>query len=361
MAASGFVNEKHGYTTAVALMGDVIADMLANGFVQKFPAVADHPFDATQLKSPYVITMEATKTVDPLNDPAGTNPQPWRVQFNIMGDQQVFMYVGTPTQLPDDGSCAVLNYVDATGTTYYWDVAGAIGAQIGTQDASGVAILTSAGVYKNTAKTDEATKGFINRPIRMGTLPNVAAAYPLAYRLVITNRGMWLGCWEDSTTTSFGVNFNWALIQRPVDRTTGATLVDGKAPVFCVNSVGGLYWQFVVRENDILKPSARRSASSNTTDSEAILNIQNQVSLSEDGKYIVTFPSRLNTARYRYPHELDMMGVTSADVVSQFSDVPLQFYGESSSRTYKALQANGTGNTGMRVLVLSNGGGISAS
>ena len=53
-----------------------------------------------------------------------------------------------------------------------------------------------------------------------------------------------------------------------------------------------------------------------------------------------------------------MIGITSADVVSQYSSVPLTVYGESSARTYKALHANGAGNTGMRVLVLQQGGGI---
>ena len=102
----------------------------------------------------------------------------------------------------------------------------------------------------------------------------------------------------------------------------------------------------------------RRRADINQADSDAIINRVNQVSLSEDGKYIVTFPARLNTTRYCYSYELDMIGITSADVVSQDIDVPINVYGESSSRIYKAMHATGINNTGMRVLVLTEGGGI---
>lgn len=204
--------------------------------------------------------------------------------------------------------------------------------------------------------TDSITKGFINRTKRIGGAN--AEAYPMSYRLVITNRGFWLGVWEESTTQEGSKYFNWILVQRPVDRTTGAVIVDGKAPVFCVNAVGGKFWKFVVRESDIMRPSTRVDAAVDSEDAEAILNIENQVSLSEDGKYIITFPSRLNTSRYRYPHELDIMATTSADVVSQNTSVELTVYGEAEARIYRALHANGAANTGMRVMILEEGGGI---
>ena len=204
---------------------------------------------------------------------------------------------------------------------------------------------------------DDPTKCLINRSLRMaGANLNT---YPMSYRLVITPRGIWMGVWEDSTTQETSTFFNWFLVQRPVDRTSGTVLTTGKAPVFCVNSIGGKFWKFIVRERDIFRPSSRLQADIDLEDSEAILNTVEQVSLSEDGKYIVTFPSRLNTSRYRYPHELDMIATTSADVVSQNSDVPLTVYGESAARNYRALHANGTANTGMRLLIIQQGGGVS--
>jgi hypothetical protein len=216
---------------------------------------------------------------------------------------------------------------------------------------------TVTGSVDQTNSNDDTTKGFINRIKRIGT--SNPEAFPMTYRLVISNRGVWLGIWEEATTQEGSRYFNWVLVQRPVDRVTGATVVDGKAPVFCVNAVGGKFWKFVVREMDIMRPSARIQADLDTEDSEAILNSANQVSLSEDGKYIITFPSRLNTSRYRYPHELDMIASTSADVVSQNTDVDITVYGESTARKYKALHANGPANTGMRLMVLSKGGSIS--
>lgn len=331
----GFVVERNGYTTAGALVRAVIADMIANGFVKKFPT-GDIPSTGTEL---FRATLEAGPNVDPLN-----STQPWRVTFDLLHAQRLMVYVATPTQLTDDGKVATELGSSATVAT---DIIGGVG------DALGSTGLTVDGTYSPT--TDDATKGLINRVVRVA---DKGPSYPLSYRLVITPRGFWLGVWEEAVSTETASFFNWMLVQRPVDRVTGTVLTTGKAPVFCVNAVGGKYWQFTVRETDITRPGKRRPADSNTNDSEQVLNTKNQVSLSEDGKYIVTFPSRLNTSRYRYPHELDIIGITSADVVSQYSDVPLRFYGEPSDRVYMALHANGGTNVGMRILILKTGGGI---
>lgn len=360
---AGFVVERHGYSTAAEMLKDIITDMLANGFTQ-ITSATQTTFNKATVSTPFAVTLEASGTVDPLNDTALSVKQPWRIMLETKSPsgatapEFIGAYVGTPLQL--DGKGALADRVVAGFNTFYTDIIGAVGAQMGTQaNSSSVTQTADYASYigpSNTNSGDETSKGLVNRGIRVG---KNGAGYPMSYRLVITNRGFWLGTWEDASTAETSINFNWVLVQRPVDRTTGAVLTTGKAPVFCVNGVGGSYWQFVVRESDILRPGARRTAETNTNDSEAIINSENQVSLSEDGKYIVTFPSRLNTSRYRYPHELDMIGITSADVVSQFSDVPLTVYGESAARSYKALHANTPGNTGMRVLVLQQGGGIS--
>jgi hypothetical protein len=283
---------------------------------------------------------------------------------DVAAAEVLMVYAGTPLQLDGHGAVAERS-INSSGTLLYTDIIGAIGAQVstGNQADNSITIAPTTGLasYKPLATgvgtvTDSPTKGLVNRTKRVG---NSGASYPLSYRLVINARGIWLGVWEDATTAETSASFNWFLIQRPVDRTTGAVVTTGKAPVFCVNACGGEYWQFVVRESDILRPGVRRPADVHTVDSEAILNPEEQVSLSEDGKYIVTFPSRLNTSRYRYSYELDIIGTTSADVVSQYSDVPLRVYGEGSDRSYKALHATKTGNTGMRLLVLNSGGGIS--
>jgi hypothetical protein len=365
----GYVIERHGYTTAAAMVGDVVTDMIANGFNFIWTTGGGTTFNKATAGDVYRVILEAGGDVDPLNADNVVSKQPWRVCFDVQDAQRAFVHVATPLQLTNEGIVATEKYYNESGSTSMLqsiDYLGSIGAQVGaiysTSGSSRPGIIDpTSGLYQAPTASggvpgDETTKGLIMRKVRVA---GFGASYPLSYRLAITNRGFWLGCWEAALTAESSSSFNWMLVQRPVDRTTGAVLTTGKAPVFCVSGVGGQYWQFTVRESDILRPGKRRSASENTEDSEAILNIEDQVSLSEDGKYIVTFPSRLNTSRYRYPHELDMIGITSADVVSQYSDVPLTVYGEGTPRSYKALHANGVNNTGMRILVLQQGGGIS--
>lgn len=331
---TGFVIERQGYVHAGALMADAIIDLLANGFTQVFPATPFVKPSGSALDA-YTVTLEASGAVDPLNDDAVQNKQPWRIQFDIKDAGTVGVYMGTPLQLPADGSHAKLT--DGTGKVI--DVLGSVGD-----------VMANGGIDSNNS-----AQGFINRSKRVGAN---AGTYPMTYRITVSPRGLFLATWEDANTTQTGQVFNWLLVQRPVDRTTGAVVVTGKAPLFCLNAVNGNYWKFVVRESDVLRPSLRVVADADSADSDAVINSKEQVSLSEDNKYIVTFPCRLNSGRYRYSHELDMIGVTSADVVSQFSDVPLTVYGEQTPRVYKALQANGVNNTQMRVLSLSQGGGL---
>jgi hypothetical protein len=353
----GFVVERHGYANAGDMMKDVITDMLANGFTQVLDGGVT-AFNKASVTYPLRVCMEASGDVDPLNATAVTVKQPWRVMIDVLqgtsggaAPESVFMYAATPLQLGGRNPSPERN---ANGDTTV-DIIGNVGNSL-TDELVTFTAATGAVVTKVPSGSDYPLRMFISRNQRVGT---AGAGYPLSYRLVITNRGFWLGTWEEANTAETAAGFSWVLVQRPVDRTTGAVLTTGKAPVFCVCSTGGAINQFVVRESDILRPGKRRSAIVNEIDSEAIINGQPQVALSEDGKYIVTFPSRLNTSRYRYPHELDMIGITSADVVSQFSDVPLTVYGEAQPRSYKALHSNSTANTGMRILVLQQGGGIS--
>lgn len=332
---ASYLIEKHGFANARLLAVSLIGDMIDHGFTKVYPTGAFNPLSPPV--APFTVTLEASGTVDPLNDAAILTKQPWRIVFDIKSDELVGVYLGTPLQMPPEGTYAFEK--NTAGDRI--DIIGAIGAVV---DDEGV------------LDPENPDQGWINRVERVG--PD-GVSYPLSYRLVISPRGVWFGSWEAATTTETASYFNWVLIQRPVHRDTGAVIVDGKAPVFCINKANSKFWQFVVRENDILRPGKRRIADSNTEDSEGVLNTKNQVSLSEDGKYIVTFPSRLNTSRYRYPYELDMIATTSADVVSQFTDVPLSVYSEAQPRIYTAMQASGTANTGMRLLVLKQGGGVS--
>jgi hypothetical protein len=189
------------------------------------------------------------------------------------------------------------------------------------------------------------------------TTPAQAAARPMSYRLTITPRGVVVYVWEEGVAED-GRYCSWVLVQRPVDRDTGLVLTTGKSPVFVVYSLFGVAWRFVAREMDILRPSPSVSATADSTDANWIINDKQQVAISEGNMYVTTFPSRLNTGRYAYTNVLDMICTTSADVVSEWTDVPLTVFGEANPRTYKAMTANGNYNTNMRVLVLEQGGGI---
>ena len=338
MAFNGFSVQRNGYVHVGAMMADVIDDLKTHGFTIKAPVSWTKPVGAGLDK--FQVTLEASDC-DPLNGASVENKQPWRMCIDVLNKHTVGVILGTPIQLPDAG-----------GFTY---VTGA--------DGSKMDILGSLGSIATDGRIDpeQATEGFINRSKRIGVTPGAENQAPLSYRLSVTPRGVLLICWEDATSEIQGKSFSWFLVQRPVDRTSGEVVTTGKAPVFCLHSNGGeKIFKTIVRESDVLRPTDRYDATQNVPDSEACINSVEQVSITEENKYVITFPSRLNTPRYRYTHELDMLGITSADVVSQWSDVPLTVFGESTARVYKALHANGSNNTKMRLLALVQGGGITA-
>ena len=87
-----------------------------------------------------------------------------------------------------------------------------------------------------------------------------------------------------------------------------------------------------------------------TEDGNAILNAHRQVATSEDNKYVITIPKGLNTTRYAYTHELDMIGYTSADVIGEGTEVDLPLY--EGEFKFRALAANRQRNTGMRICIV---------
>lgn len=202
---------------------------------------------------------------------------------------------------------------------------------------------------------------------------------PFSYRVTLTPRGLMFFIWIESRD-GVGNGYGWFAIQRMVDE-NGTAVTDGKAPLFAIfspNGGGGSgdisidgetfdslnapqtigIMKYVVREQDVNAPTVPHSAVTDTADSSRIINSVQQVSTSEDNKFIINFPKGLNTQRYSYPHELDLFAYTSADVISQWSETELTVYGEGSPRKYKAMNANHKNNKGMRILMLVEGGGV---
>jgi hypothetical protein len=83
-----------------------------------------------------------------------------------------------------------------------------------------------------------------------------------------------------------------------------------------------------------------------------IFNGVEQVALTEDKTYLLSFPHNLTTPRFRYTEELDMIGCTSSDVVMAGQDIQFTTYGELGPRTYRAMPANSPLNTGFRIAAL---------
>lgn len=335
---TGFVTRKSGFSSAGTLMLSVVDDLLANGFKAISPGTWAVPAD----KEKWQVTLEAGQTVDPLNPTSG-NKQPWRLRIEVYDNATAGIVVGSHLSLPDTGAQSWL--VDGA------DTAGPLGV-IGANYSNG----TGANRKPNSGNVAE---GFINRRNRvMAGALDLSTSYPMSYYLAITPRGMFLDVWEDFTTDTSSIPHAWLLVQRPVDRKTGVVVTTGKAPVFAMFSVNNQIKKIVVRESDVMRPSLAYDAASDTVNSAAIINDKEQVAISEDNKYIISFPSRLNTPRYAYTYELDMLGYTSADVVAENTLIPLRVYGEASDRKFVAMHSSGANNTKMRIVALYQGGGI---
>lgn len=344
---AGISIRRSGYTHVGELMLAVVADLTDNGFSVINPTPWVPPVDPTG-RAKFKVVLEAGKAVDPLNDPALPAKQPWRVQIEVFDKHTSGMVLGSNQSLRTDGSLSWTT----TGTTTKV-LAGPIGCVGGRYT-------------KGTTPTDKAPdptkpeEGFINRTSRVvvGT-SDISDSAPMTYYLCIAERGFVLCVWEDFTSDLGAKSVSWVVAQRPVARTDGKIVTTGKAPVFAMFSAAEKIQRFTVREADVMRPSDPVDAGVDTDYNNAIINITEQVAISEGNRYVVSFPSRLNTTRYAYTYELDMLGYTSGDVVSENTIVPLKVYNEvDPPRNYVSLLANGPNNTGMRIVALKDGGGI---
>jgi hypothetical protein len=416
--------ERGNFTDVQIMIASLVNDMQANGFkvlnINNQPNTT-HPvqLDSTVKR----LLLAPTTVVDPLAIEDGDNTapnyakrQPWRlvIEVNSQGEGSIpigndFMataargvinwYVCTPT-----------NIIDAEGN---FKVAVSRDEQKGTSRIQArCGLLTTNSVFQAPTSVD--AKSWIHKSIVAGTegqqwgdtLKDRSSfryehfgfnlnrsdenrvheqAVPLTYALSITDHGVAFMMWTEARDNT-GDRFHWWTVQRMVNKDTGATILDGKSPLFCVFSmVGGgtvagnqgdnlgfddlldarddIYY-FIVRESDVHTPTVPVTACFDTNDSTRIINVMQQVSISEENKLTLNMIKGMNTQRYSYPHELDMIAYLSGDVVSQFAEVQVQVYGEEQpagtphKRVYKALKANRMNNKGMRLLFIKSGGDI---
>lgn len=270
--------------------------------------------------------------------------------------------------------------------------------------------MTVAGVDGTDADPNDSNISMLGADLR---------AVPLSFRATTSDHGLALVIWEEGEDL-WGNKFSWFVVQRPVDPDSGKPLTNkasphmlSRCPVFCVYSIGGgqpantsnvLYretplfagnvfrsrpemaldpvtkaeyidpitgkstiddyfdaaqiYQFTVREVDVLRPSVPVLATVDTPDHKAIINGKQQVSITEGNQYVISFINDINSDRYLYKEELDMITYASADVISMWSDVTLTPYkvggtGAAISVKYKAMHANMSNNTGMRILIMT--------
>jgi len=183
------------------------------------------------------------------------------------------------------------------------------------------------------------------------------AAYPFSYDLSVTDHGFALQVNAEGLDNT-GTAFSWLVVQRGVIAETGE--VDPNSPLFAIFSAAGgqsgdpdvlnpkSIQRFVVIERDIFAATSPISAVVPSPDGIPVLNPLQQVMIAEGNKAIVLFPHMINSHRYLYHIVLDMLGYTSADVISAASQIELT--PASIKRVYRALNANGKDNRGMRVL-----------
>ena len=89
--------------------------------------------------------------------------------------------------------------------------------------------------------------------------------------------------------------------------------------------------RFIVREQDVLKPwDYHVSATMHEIDSHAIINPQEQLSITQDRNFVFSFPTQITSQRFYYPQsELDLICVSSADFSTQAGHVEINKYGDS--------------------------------
>lgn len=329
------------------------------------------------------IVLEATTTMDPL---AAT--QKWRLALKVT-ETSVKMNAAPPTQIQDDGTVSVAGTlkVGAGSGSYSLPIySGTIGNYRPQQSSNSPATapeLRDTFFFHRGKKgaggssdPDYAASGSMQFSADAGGEPLIAAdatATPFSYFCSVSDHGIAVVTSVEAQD-DFGCRQNWFCIQRAIN--PDGTIVDsGCAPLFCIYSCSGggapdanTMWptgimRFTVREADMNSPALATSAVVHTPDSFAIMNPLQQVSFNENGRYDFRLPAGLNTQRYSYPYEIDMIGYGSADTSTNNIVIDVQVYkemdgGNPKLRKYHACAANSPKNTGMRLFLLEQGGGV---
>lgn len=332
---------------------------------------------ATYSANTQCIIYDALPDIDPLSDYQVNNSNVssnWRLVFHQIDKNRLAVYVGTEIQYPDSGNLAYLTNRSANAAI----------ASNPTSRIEPPGNLAAVWTANGTPQAQTIEQVWLNRSPSPNEINQ--RAYPMSYMMSMTNRGIYLGVWEDSQEeipqmdpftldevveekAGYGRSpFRWFLIQRSVDRKTGHVRGGGvmrnnndptkersRCPVYVV---GGTtfpkqFYKFIARELDVVSPSRKKPAIVDVEDSASLLNPFPQNSITEDGQFVVTFLYNLSTPRFRYGDELDMVGTVGAEVIGGGTVIDVNVYNETSPRTYTAAYATMQYGTGMRLMVLT--------
>ena len=337
-----------------ALLTAMHTDFKAAGFKSILPA-ADAQLTLTSGVGKFVLESDAAF------NPVQTK-QAYRIfveTFTSEGGTSMRVAIASPEQISDTGAVASFPYEDTywgsgasqVVATYQGEYTmGQLGKKfkpLAQREANGSTSPAMPGLQRGDV--------FIARDGVPGQ--NYDTGSTMSYVLSVGDHGVVFYVWED--TSDKAPLYSFFAVQSPVNKDTGDALVDLNSPIFCVFDCDNTgIKKFVVNEADTARPTVAVAADQDTINSSAIVNSAEQVAIKRGNKYLVTFPNRINTDRYAYTEELDMIAYTSADVIGEEAMIPVRIYGEASDRIYRAMKANGPNNTKMRLLVLVEGGGI---
>ena len=161
------------------------------------------------------------------------------------------------------------------------------------------------------------------------------------YRLSLTDRGFALGVWATASVNSSNMQ-GFCVVQRPVNPTTGAAVVAGKAPIFAMwhgaDSVDNFFNWGIVREKDV--SASLMIGSTNVVSRNNMFKVTmdwSHPNLFDNNAHVVKFPYGFATRRHLYLDELDLMCLVNAAAFAGSQDIKITMYGEAAERQYKSI------------------------
>lgn len=329
--------QKGNITSLGDMISNLHADLVTAGFKSILPAQSQ-ALVVTGGTGLFVV--ESTDSNNPVNE-----KQAYRIRVEV-GKQGDGFYMNV--------AVASSAHIGDLGETFPYPISGVL--------ASGRQVMGMLGrsVQAPTGSTPRGSV-FIGRgagdPVKVRDYTEAGEGVHYGYTLSVGSHGVVFYVWENATEDK--PLYSMFCVQSPVNKDTGLPLTDLKSPIFCVYLNDNFPMQkFVVNEADVSVPTKSVPAGVDSLDSAAIINEEDQVAVKLDNKYLVTFPNRVNTERFAYSEELDMIAYTSAKVIGEDTVLELKVYGENTPRKYRSMKANKPNNNGMRLLVLQNGAGV---